>query len=162
MCVQDVLELVRLKRLFKDSRVMDSIADELQKVLSELGLRDIYYLSILQQKSEEIFGEFLASQLWPTKLQNGTLHINVSSRYILLILNSMRAELMDKLSSYGVMDIKMSVGSVRRTRQRTQTQKTPPGQTIPEDLKTTLENSIKDPQLKTAVQKAIIATLSRK
>ncbi len=141
---------------------MDFLAEELSKVLSELGLKDSYNLSIIQRKRQEIFGEFLAGQLWPVRLQHGVLHLNVVSRHVLLTLNSMKKELLTALKHYGVNDLTMRLGRVPPVRKSQKTHTTGELPDLPEDLAQALEEEIKDPSLRASIEKALRASLCRK
>ncbi|RME65978.1 MAG: DUF721 domain-containing protein [Nitrospirae bacterium] len=141
---------------------MDLIGDELLRVLSELGLKDTYTLSVIQQKRDKIFGEFLANHLWPTRVHEGVLFINVSSRQMLLSINSLKPEILKKLSPYGIKDIKLKIGPVRPLKLKKQSIPKPKDTPLPEDLNRALQTEVKDPALRETIQKAIKAFLSRK
>lgn len=140
---------------------MNLLGDELLRLLSELGLKETYILSVLQQKRHALFGEFLAGHLWPAKLHEGVLFLNVSSRQMLLTINSLRPEILEKLSAYGVKDLRMRIGPVRREKQKEKPEPRKRPLPVPSELQEVLQE-VKDPELRETITRALRASLGRK
>lgn len=93
---------------------MQRAGSALSPVLKELGMESAIALHRLRGQWGSLFGEALSLHARPVSLSGGRLLINVDSPVWLQELSFLKADMAEKLKGFGVKDIRLRLGRIRR------------------------------------------------
>lgn len=96
---------------------MEKADSLLAPLLRRLGLEDDVRLVRIKTAWPTIFSEPLCSHMLPSKLSGGELLLNVDSPLWIQQLSFSRKEILQKLSAFGVREIRFRIGSLARKSQ---------------------------------------------
>jgi len=143
----------------------------LSSLLKNLGIEDKIALSSLQREWRGLFKEPLSIHTYPTDIKNGELSVNVDSPAWLAQLKFFKRDMIEKLSAYGIKEIRFKHGTVyhksgRDSKNKMQNDFGKNSKPItPSDLQWIDEtvSAVSDTELKEDIKRAIESTLrSRK
>ncbi|MBI5639039.1 MAG: DUF721 domain-containing protein [Nitrospirae bacterium] len=134
---------------------MEKTDSLLKPILKKLGIADGVCLSRIKTEWDNIFTEPLSSHMFPSKLFEGELLLNVDSPIWMHQLGFYKQEILKKLRRYGIRDVRFSLGRIPRKKGSEQ----PPKNTrclTPRDITFIDEiiSGITDNDLKEAVREA--------
>lgn len=93
---------------------MLSVGSLLPSILNELGIEDAVTLRRIRKNWREIIGAPICEHTYPRDLKEGELLIVVDSHAWLSELRLIRESILDRLKSYGVVNINFRYGNIRR------------------------------------------------
>lgn len=147
---------------------MERIKAILSPIYDELGLKNHLILEDIRNKWDDLLGSPLNLHTYPYELKDGELIINVDSAIWLQQLKYMQSIILNNLSNYSIKSIKLRLGKIKKRRQETNLAENFSKQNITfsmnydaEWLKKALQ-SIKDPDIKEQVKRAVLTSLLRK
>jgi hypothetical protein len=88
----------------------------LLSLVKNLGIESALGLYSIREHWEQVFREPLSLHSSPSSLRNGKLTVNVDSPAWLQQMNFLRTDLLGKLSPFGVTEIRLRLGKVRKKR----------------------------------------------
>ncbi len=142
---------------------MKTLQSDLEALLNELGLTEELKLYRLQRDFKTLFKAPLSDHTYPVGLKKGVLTLVVDSNEWLFELKLNEQRLKNRLKDYKVHSIRFRLGRIPR-KQRTagqSTDKYTPLLPLPEELRNTLSEKIKDPELRQLIEVTIKKSLSK-
>jgi len=137
----------------------------LSPLLKDLGIEEAIRLERLKREWTSIFREPLSLHIYPCRLQNGELLINVDSSVWLHQISYYRAEILANLSPSGVKDIRFRIGKVATDKahspQSQQPKKSLLGSAALRQIDETV-STLSDSPVKESIRKAMEKALSKK
>ncbi len=139
---------------------MEKAASLLAPMIKRLGLSAGVHLGRIRGEWHALFGPTLSAHMSPSKLAEGELLLNVDQPIWMQQLTFHKRQIVEKLSPYGVKDVRFRIGSIHQM-------KTPgrPSR-VPEELSSedaafvnTLVSGVDDHNLQQAIRRAVEKSL---
>lgn len=132
----------------------------LRPIIRNLGIEEGVRLSRLKRHWHGIFEKPVSEHIFPSKISQGKLIINVDSPLWLQQLSYYKKDILEKLEAFGIKDIHFRIGRISRS-QKAMTQRRDVKKLSPDDALMIDEITvhIKDDSLKDAIQKALEKSL---
>ena len=142
---------------------MNRLGGLLSPLLKGLGIEEAVRFEGIKGEWTNIFREPLSLHMYPSRLKNGELLINVDSAVWLQQISFYKAEIIRNLGPFGVKDVRFRIG-------KADTKRTPPSQR-PQQKKSSLDGAalrqieetvsgIKDSPVKESIRRAMEKSLS--
>lgn len=131
-------------------------------LIRQLGLEEGVKLFQIRNSWTSIFSEPLTLHMWPVKLSEGELLIQVDSPLWMQQLTFLKRDIVTKLSRYGVRDIRFRLGKIYREDFGKPEEK--PARHLSPDDRSFLDglaSEISDEDIRTAVKKAAEKSLKK-
>lgn len=91
---------------------MEKAGSLIREIIRDLGMEEGMSLSILNSRWPEVFGPPLGGHMFPVSLKGGELLINVDSPAWLNQINYLRSDILHKVKSFGVTELRFRIGRV--------------------------------------------------
>jgi Dna[CI] antecedent, DciA len=114
MSVRDAFVPVWLKRSSK----LERASSLLEPVIKKLGIANGVRLSRIKNDWNLIFEKPLSLHMWPSKLAEGGLLLNVDSSIWIHQLGYHKSAILSKLAPYGIKDVRFRVGGISRKEEK--------------------------------------------
>ncbi len=136
---------------------MKSLRSDLEDLLNELGLTEELRLYRLRRDLKSLFKAPLSEHIYPAVLKKGVLTLVVDSNEWLFELKLNEQRILNRLKDYKVKSIRFRLGRIPRTKKITppQNDSEHPLPSLPEELKQSLTEKIKDPELRQTLESTI-------
>jgi hypothetical protein len=132
-------------------------------LLRNLGLESGVRLALIRNDWHEIFDEQITAQLFPVSLSDRELLLHVSSPIWMQQCSFHKGEILKKLSSYDVQNVRFRLGRIPQKKQRTSPPRKPSELTSENrSFITGLLSEVSDENLKEAIKKALEKSLTAK
>jgi hypothetical protein len=127
-----------------------------------LGLHDAVRLAAIKRDWDTLFSQPLCHHMFPCKLSNGEILLNVDSPVWLQELQYHKEAILGKLRSYGITSMRFKIGRVSRKISRNKTEEPRFRTLTPEEISLVEETAaqVDDRDLRETVQKAMKRSLS--
>jgi hypothetical protein len=132
-------------------------------LIRRLGLHDAVRLAAIKRDWDTLFSQPLCYHVFPCKVSNAEILLNVDSPVWLQELQYHREQILGKLRQYGIASVRFKIGRVSRTRSRKKGDNEPRFKTLtPEEISLVEETAaqVDDRDLRATVQKAMKRSLS--
>jgi hypothetical protein len=129
-------------------------------MLKRLGIESGVRLERIRNDWFDIFDPSLSSHMSPAVCNEQELLLNVESPVWMQQLTYYKKEIIRKLSSYGITDVRFRLGKVRKKQQHTEKKKTKELTGDDAAYITSVVSDIRDEQLKVSIRKAIEKSLT--
>lgn len=86
-------------------------------LVKDLGIESSMKLAVIKKKWHNLFNEPLSSHMLPCKLSEGEMLLNVDSPVWLQELNYFKKDIIEKLSPYGIRDVRLKLGRVSKRKE---------------------------------------------
>lgn len=96
----------------------------LRKFIREHGLEGGLNLSKIEKQWPELVGSTIAMHTYPDRLQGGTIIITVDSPQWMHHLSFFKKDILEKLSGYGISDVRLNLGRLPKTEKPERRKKT--------------------------------------
>lgn len=93
---------------------MERADSALSQLVKDLGMESALRLHRIKARWDSLFGAPLSSHIYPSRLDKGQLLINADSPAWLQQTSFYKADMLEKLGPFGVKDIRLRIGPVRR------------------------------------------------
>lgn len=137
---------------------MKRVVDLLLPLVKDLGIEDNIRLTEIKKSWYSLFKDPLSSHMWPSKLSEGEILLNVDSPVWLQELNYYKEDIIKKLNSYGIKEVRFRLGRVStRTMSEVKSQKSKVRRFSTEEI-SYIDNAVSeitDPELRETVRRAI-------
>lgn len=133
---------------------MQQAGSALRSLLNDLGLEVGVRLYRVRRHWHSAFGAPISKHTMPVSLTDGRLVINVDSPAWLQQMSYYRVQVIDKLSSFGVTDVRFKVGRVQKDRPAPPEEHTP----LSDDERSAISKiagSVNDPELGGSIRAAM-------
>ncbi len=143
---------------------MKTLRSDLEDLLKELGLTEELRLYRLRREFKCLFKEPLLSHVYPAALKKGVLTLTVDSNEWLFQLKLQEEKLKKRLSHYNVRAVRFRLGKIPRTKKPPSSEnlKESPLPSLPEELKQSISEKVKDPELRQILESTIKKSLKRR
>ncbi|MEW6107807.1 MAG: DUF721 domain-containing protein [Nitrospirota bacterium] len=133
----------------------------LSPIIKNLGIDDGVCLARIKNNWYRIFNKPLSLHMYPSKFAEGELLINVDSPIWIQQLGYYKKEIIDKLSDYGVRDIRFRLGKIYGKRENVPAREHAVKELSREDnlFVSELLSNINDESLKASIRKALEKSL---
>ena len=132
-------------------------------IIRGLGLHDAVRLAAIKKDWHTLFSQPLCIHMFPCKVSNGEILLNVDSPVWLQELQYSKEKVIERLRSYGIISVRFKIGRVSRTKQRKRTDEAPRFKTLsPEEVALVEDTAsqINDKELRGSLQRAMKKSLS--
>ncbi len=135
---------------------MKSASDDIEAIIRDLGLEKELALQRIRSHLSRLFNTHLAKEIYPETFKEGELLLRVSSRQVLMALRAVEDQLLGQLGPFGVKRLRFRIGRVPK-RSHTVVRRREPV-TLPDDVVSGVEASVRDVALRKAILKAMAAS----
>lgn len=126
----------------------------LSRLVKDLGMENALRLHRIKARWEDLFGEPLSSHIYPARLDGGHLLVNADSPAWLQQTSFYKAEMLEKLRPFGVKDIRLRTGAVRRRQAARPQGKRPPSEADCSFIEDVI-CGLQDEELKDSIRRAL-------
>ena len=129
-------------------------------MLKQLGIENGVRLERIRNDWTDIFEKSISPHMFPATLHEGELLLHVESPAWMQQLTYYKKEIIQKLSSYAVTDVRFRLGRIKKKRQKQQAEK--PMRTLSSEeasFAASVVADIRDEELKDSIRKAIEKSL---
>lgn len=133
---------------------MERADSALSQLIRDLGMESALRLHRIKARWDSLFGEPLSLHIYPSRLDKGQLLVNADSPAWLQQTSFYKADMLEKLGPFGVKDIRLRIGPVRRRPPRQSPRERPlpeAGGPFVEDLLRTVH----DGELRESIRRAL-------
>ncbi len=151
-------------RTYKEGFVK-KIGSLIAPLVREIGIEEAVRFGEIKKKWKELFKEPLSLHMYPSRLSNGELLINVDSPLWLQQLTFLKTQIIKNLTSFQVKDIRFRIGKVTGPQTR-ETGNLPPERTaLKSDALRQIEDTVEgmeDGVIKESIRRAMEKSLTTK
>jgi hypothetical protein len=134
--------------------VLERADSALSRLVREMGMENALRLHRIKARWDDLFGEPLSSHIYPARLEGGQLLVNADSPAWLQQTSFFKAGIIEKLCPFGVKDVRLRMGAVRR-RQAGRTPRERPLSEADSSFIEDLLRSVRDEDLKESIRRAL-------
>jgi len=144
----------------EEGRLMKRAETVLGPMLKQLGIENGVRLERIRNDWPDIFEKSISSHIFPATLKEGELLLHVESPAWMHQLTYYKKEIIRKLSSYAITDVRFRLGSIAKKKQKQEAQK--PMRTLSSEevsFAASVVADIRNEELKDSIRKAIEKSL---
>jgi len=145
---------------------VNRIGSLLSPLVRSMGLEGALKLESMQRQWADIVGDQLSLHMWPSNLLNNELLVSVDSPLWLQQISFYKADIIKRLHSFDVRDIRFRLGRIGSHKKRQESRPAKDARAFPdtdaiEYIEATV-SGIKDKELKEGIRKAMEKAFSRR
>ncbi len=144
---------------------MKKVGSLISPLVKEFGIEEAVRLGAIKREWGNVFGEPLSLHMSPARLKNGELLVNVDSPIWLQQLTFLKTQIIGKLSSFQVKEIRFMLGRVAPVQRKTVQSVRTREQSLSSEAVRQIEETtagIEDSALKESIRKTMERALSTK